>query len=125
VAVLIDEPEDNYRAKPLLHLSDLFGIDTGNVIWNNYGPGLYYFPIQFRDPNNAALFCGPVFPEFTDPENVQRDIEDWTELLSEIESRTDALVVWGGGPELDEINSEWFDDEPVFENDDVRVFRHR
>jgi len=125
VAVLIDQPEDNYRAKPLLHLPDLFGIDTANVIWNNYGPALYYFPIQFRDSKNAALFHGPVFPEFTDPGNVQKDLEDWTDLISAIESRTDVLVVWGGGPELDEINGEWFEDEPVFESDNVRVFKHR
>jgi hypothetical protein len=125
VAVLIDEPEDNYRAKPLLHVADLFGIDTGNVIWNNYGPGLYYFPVKFRDPSNAELFHGPVFPEFTDPENAQKDLDDWAKLLSQIQSRTDVLVVWGGGEDLDDTNAEWFEDEPVFENDDVRVFKHR
>jgi hypothetical protein len=125
VVVLIDEPEDNYTAKPLLHVSDLFGIDTGNVIWNNYGPGLYYFPIRFRDATDAALFPGPVVPEFTDTELREKDIEDWTDLLSKIEARTDVLVVWGGDPEIDEANSEWFADEPVFENDDVRVLRHR
>jgi hypothetical protein len=125
VAVLIDEPEDNYAAKPLLHVCDLLGIDTGNVIWNNYAPGLYYFPIRFRDPTNAALLPGPVFPEFTDPEIRQKDIEDWTDLLSKIEARTDVLVVWGGDRELDEVNSEWFGDDPVFENEDVRVFRHQ
>jgi hypothetical protein len=125
VAALIDQPEDNYRAKPLLHLADLFGIDTGNVIWNNYGPGLYYFPTKFRDARNTELFHGPVFPEFTDSANAQKDLDDWSKLISEIQSRTDVLVVWGGGPDLDDTYSEWFEDEPVFENDDVRVFKHR
>ena len=124
VAALIDQPEDDYRAKPLLHLADLFGIDTGNVIWNNYGPGLYYFPIKFRDARNTELFHGPVFPEFTDPEN-EKDIDDWSKLISDIQSRTDVLVVWGGGPDLDDTSAEWFEDEPVFENDNVRVFKHR
>ena len=124
VAALIDQPEDDYRAKPLLHLADLFGIDTGNVIWNNYGPGLYYFPIKFRDARNTELFHGPVFPEFTDPEN-EKDIDDWSKLISDIQSRTDVLVVWGAGPDLDDTSAEWFEDEPVFENDNVRVFKHR
>ena len=124
VAALIDQPEDDYRAKPLLHLADLFGIDTGNVIWNNYGPGLYYFPIKFRDARNTELFHGPVFPEFTDPEN-EKDIDDWSKLISDIQSRTDVLAVWGGSPDLDDTSAEWFEDEPVFENDNVRVFKHR
>jgi hypothetical protein len=125
VAVLIVEPETNYEPKPLLHLPELFGIDSGNVIWNNYGPGLYYFPVRFRDASNASLFYVRGIPEFTDHQISQEDLEDWADLLSEIEARTDVLVVWRGTAELDEVNSEWFADEPVFQNDNVRVFRHR
>ena len=90
-----------------------------------HGPGLYYFPIEFRDTRNTELLHGPVFPEFADPENAQKDLDEWSKLISEIQSRTDVLVVWGGGPDLDDTAAEWFEDEPVFENDDVRVFKHR
>ena len=125
VAVLIVEPETNFEPKPLLHLPDLLGIDTGNVIWNNYGPGLYYFPVQFRDSTNAILFYARGIPEFTYQRIGQEDLDDWEDLLSEIEGRTDALVVWRGTEELDKVNSEWFEDKPVFQNEDIRVFRHR
>jgi len=33
-------------------------------------------------------------------------------------------VVWGRSRELDEINSQWFGEEPVFEDGQIRVFRH-
>jgi hypothetical protein len=125
VVVLIVEPEDNYEAQPLLHVCDVLGIDTGNVIWNNYAPSLYYFPIQFRDAYNGTPFSTRRIPDFADPGMAQEDLEDWGDLLSEIEAKTDVLVVWGGTPELDDIDSEWYGDEPVFENDDVQVFRHQ
>src|SRR5436853_4296008 len=38
-----------YRANPVHNLSSALGIGTGNVVWNNYGPCLYYFPVRFAD----------------------------------------------------------------------------
>ena len=124
VAVLIIEPESDYEPKPLLHVSNLFGIGTGNVIWNNYAPALYYFPVQFRNASDRTLFYARGIPDFEQQEISQQDLEDWEDLLSEIEGRIDRLVVWGRSPQLDEINSEWFDDAPVFESEHVRVFMH-
>jgi hypothetical protein len=125
VAVLIVEPETICEPKPLLHVADLLGIDSSNVIWNNYGPGLYYFPVQFRDAGNRDLFYLRGIPELTYQRIEQQDLDDWSDLLSDIEARTDELVVWRGTPELDQVNSEWFDDDPIFENDNVQVFRHQ
>jgi len=125
IAVLLVNPEDEYAANPLTNISNLLGVDTGNVVWNNYAPALYYFPIQFRDETNSSLFYIRGIPAFTDQGIPGDELDDWAQLLSEIESKTDVLVVWGGTPELDEINSDWFEDDPVFENDNVRVFKHR
>jgi len=123
VAVLVIEPEIDYEPRPLVHLGDLFGIGTGNVIWNNYAPALDYFPIRFRDATDRDLFYVRGIPDF-EQQIAQEDLEYWEDLLSDIEGKTDVLVVWGRSDELDEINSEWFEDEPVFGNDNVRVFRH-
>jgi len=125
IVVLIVNTDDEYVSSPLLNLSNLLGVDTGNIIWNNYGPALYYFPVQFRDESNRTLFYTRGIPAFTDQDIAAEELEDWADLLSNIESKTDVLVIWGGTPELDEINAEWFGDDPVFENDDVRVFKHR
>ena len=36
-----------FRANPLLHAENWLGVDTGNVVWNNYEAMHYYFPVQF------------------------------------------------------------------------------
>jgi len=123
VAVLVIEPEIDYEPRPLVHLADLFGIDTDNVIWNNYAPALDYFPIRFRDATDRDLFYVRGIPDF-EQQIAQEDLEYWEDLLSDIDGKTDVLVVWGKSDELDEINSEWFEVEPVFASDNVRVFRH-
>ena len=46
VAVLSIGTGGRFRANPLLHAGNLFGIGTGNVIWNNYETAHYYFPVQ-------------------------------------------------------------------------------
>jgi hypothetical protein len=124
VAVLTIEPDLDYEPRPLLHLADLFGVQTGNIIWNNYAAALRYFPVRFRDPSNCDVFLVRGIPDFETAQIKQDDLDDWEELASEIEGKTDVLVVWGTSRELDEINSEWFGDEPVFEDGQIRVFRH-
>ena len=37
-----------FRANPLLHAEDWLGVDSGNVVWNNYEALHYYFPVQFK-----------------------------------------------------------------------------
>ena len=37
-----------FRANPLLHAEDWLGVETGNIVWNNYEALHYYFPVQFR-----------------------------------------------------------------------------
>src|SRR5262249_48121110 len=84
VAVLVVEPEIDYEPRPLVHLGDLFGIDTGNVIWNNYAPALDYFPIRFRDATDRDLFYVRGIPDF-EQQIAQEDLEYWEDLLSDIE----------------------------------------
>jgi len=114
-----------YRANPLHNLASALGIGTGNVVWNNYGPCLYYFPVRFADRDvsrramdlsNAGVFR---FKRYDESEHLI-----WYEkLLSESHEQIDALVVVGSHSEVDRINAEWYGPEPVFQTDAVRVFR--
>lgn len=114
-----------YRANPLHNLSSTFGIGTGNIVWNNYGPCLYYFPVRFADQNisRRALDLSNVgvfrFNAYDESEHLV-----WYEkLLSESHEQIDALVVVGSHREVDRINAEWYGPEPVFQTGEVRVFR--
>ncbi|HJQ27519.1 MAG TPA: hypothetical protein VKA60_26775 [Blastocatellia bacterium] len=114
-----------YRANPLHNLASAFGVGTGNVVWNNYGPCLYYFPVRFADAatsrlamdlSNAGIFR---FKSYDEHEHLL-----WYEkLLSESHERIDALVVVGAHAEVDRINAAWYGTTPVFERGAVRVFR--
>ncbi|MEN3333655.1 MAG: hypothetical protein V7641_3020 [Blastocatellia bacterium] len=114
-----------YRANPLHNLSSALGIGTGNVVWNNYGPCLYYFPVRFadREVSRRALDLSNVgvfrFKLYDESEHLV-----WYEkLLSESHEQIDALVVVGSQREVDRINAEWYGPEPVFQTGAVRVFR--
>jgi len=114
-----------FRANPLHNLSSAFGMGTGNIVWNNYGPCLYYFPVRFADGqvsrraldlSNVGVF------RFKDCDESEHLI--WYErLLSESHEQIDALVVVGSHSEVDRINAEWYGPEPVFQTGEVRVFR--
>lgn len=114
-----------YRANPVHNLSSALGIGTNNVVWNNYGPCLYYFPVRFADTevgrhamdlSNAGIFR---FQRYDESEHLIW----YKKLLSESHEQIDALVVVGSHMEVDRINAEWYGPEPVFQTGEVRVFR--
>ncbi|HKQ09109.1 MAG TPA: hypothetical protein VJ464_28560 [Blastocatellia bacterium] len=114
-----------YRANPLHNLSSTLGIGTGNVVWNNYGPCLYYFPVRFTDTESsqramdlsgAGIFCFKLYDE-------SEHLLWYEKLLSESRQQIDALIVVGAHSEVDRINAEWYGPEPVFQSGAVRVFR--
>ena len=48
IVTLLVKSRGRFRANPLLHAENWLGVDTGNVVWNNYEALHYYFPVQFR-----------------------------------------------------------------------------
>ena len=48
IVTLLVRSRGRFRANPLLHAENWLGVDTGNVVWNNYEALHYYFPVQFR-----------------------------------------------------------------------------
>ena len=124
VAVLSIGIGGRFRANPLLHAGNLFGIGTGNVIWNNYETAHYYFPVQ-----RAGGIEGPSPIELEwvalhdDPRDAEERADRWHELLRRHHSEIDRLVVWGTDPRLDAISARLF--QTVFQDGKVRVMRPR
>ncbi|HEY9232255.1 MAG TPA: hypothetical protein VIS78_08910, partial [Blastocatellia bacterium] len=114
-----------YRANPLHNLASTLGIGTGNIVWNNYGPCLYYFPVRFADQETSRLALdlsdAGIFRFKSDDE---REHLLWYEkLLSQSHEQIDALVVVGANAEVDRINAAWYGAAPIFQQGVVRVFR--
>ncbi len=122
VATLLIDIRGRFRANPLMHADNLLGLDTGNIVWNNYETRFYYFPVQFRpelehpsaeDLEEIALF---------DRDPTAR-AGAWEHLLRAHLGSIDVLVVWGADPLLDAINARWF--KTVDQVGDLRILRPR
>jgi len=117
----------SYCSNPIHNLPSALGMGNGNVVWNNYGPCLYYFPVKFSDDETGrrALRLSDVSVfHFKNPYIDEREhVAWWEQLLEETHDQIDTLVVAGANAEIDRINAQWYGTEPVFQNASVKVFR--
>lgn len=118
-----------FTVRPDAHLDALYGVGTGNVVWNNYEAAYYIFPVKFRseaaaqralelDKLNGTLRAAT--PEAMDDLAARRE-----GLLERNYSEIDALVVWGADARFDSEIARWFDPHPVFDSGELRLFRRR
>jgi hypothetical protein len=120
VATLLIGIPSRFRANSILHADNLLGVDTENIIWNNYETRHYYFPVQFCP--------GVDRPDAWQLEKLALEDRDdraerWRHELEAHHPSIDVILAWGKDPELDRISDVWF--EPVYEDGKVRVLRHR
>ena len=124
VATLLVGIPTRFRANPMVHADNLLGVDTGNVIWNNYETSHYYFPVQFKPTLDRPL---PSVLEAlaldNDPNGSARRASIWERELEAHHQAIDSILVWGKDDDLDQITSRWF--QSVFDRDNVRVFKRQ
>jgi hypothetical protein len=54
IATLLVTTRSRFRTNPLLHAECWLGVDTGNIVWNNYETVHYYFPVRLLTRVAAA-----------------------------------------------------------------------
>ncbi|AGA25066.1 hypothetical protein [Singulisphaera acidiphila] len=122
VATLLMGIPSRFRSNSILHADNLLGVDTGNVIWNNYETRHYYFPVQFNPavdrPDSETLELLALKVDHDEDRPLL-----WYLMLEAHHQSIDAILTWGKNAELDQISDRWF--KPVYENGNVRVLRHR
>ncbi len=111
-----------FRANPLLHAENWLGVDTGNVIWNNYEALHYYFPVQFRPgierPHPGDLELVSIHD---DPKDKANRLHDWERILSRYSDVIDVILIWKGDDELEAITRRGF--ALTERTGDVRIYR--
>jgi hypothetical protein len=124
VATLLITTKSRFRPNPLLHADNWLGVDTGNVVWNNYETGHYYFPVHFRSGIDRPL---PGDLEWVslheEPKEAAERASGWNEILSLHAHSIDVVVVWKSDPALEAITTRWFDE--VERRGDIHIFRRR
>jgi hypothetical protein len=123
IATLPATIRSRFRANPLYHIGDWLGVDSGNVVWNNYETRHYYFPVQFRPGIDRPH---PDELEFVitrdDPREATVRAREWQRILSCHADSIDELIVYKSDPQLDAVTERWF--HLVSRRSDVRIF-HR
>jgi hypothetical protein len=115
----------SYRVNPLLHIGSMLGVDTGNIVWENYEPTLPHFPVQFRTQAAEELTREllPVFFYEGGTGDLATRFARWTQLIERHHDEIDVLVVWGLPPEFDQMIDQWF--RVTFQTTNVRVLESR
>jgi hypothetical protein len=130
VALMIADPRTHYLLNPLPDIANQLGVSKDVVVWNNYGPSYYYFPVDFRsgqvrdqwkrvDSLNQLLVSGGVEAA------AKEHTTEWSAAVGEALDTTDVLIVWGVAPWFDSLCEKWFQPEPFFEQGELRAFKHR
>ena len=130
IALMVPDPRTHYVVNPLPSIANQLGVSSDAVVWNNYGPAYYYFPVAFRseqvrdqwkrvDSLNQLLLSG-------EGEAVARkNPGEWVAALGAALDQTDVLIVWGSAPWFEAHCEKWFQPQPFFEQGELRAFRHR
>jgi hypothetical protein len=122
IATLLVSTKSRFRPNPLLHADNWLGVDTGNVVWNNYETAHYYFPVHFQ-PGIDRPEPGDL--EWVSLHEGASEASDrasaWEQILSQHPDSIDVVVVWKSDPALDSITRRWFDQ--VERRGDVNIFR--
>jgi hypothetical protein len=125
IATLLVSSRGRFRANPLLHAENWLGVDTGNVVWNNYEARHYYFPVQFRPeierPDSGDLESISIHDDPNDPKAKAARLRDWEELLDRHAKSIDVVLFWKSDPELEAITRRWFN--LAQQTGDVRIFK--
>ncbi len=129
IVTLLVKSRGRFRANPLLHAEDWLGVNTGNVVWNNYETRHYYFPVQFKPALNRPL-PGDLEsvsihddPAQDNPEQRKSRLAEWEKILSQHADSIDVILFWKSDEELEAITKRWFDLQE--RRGDVQVFRKR
>lgn len=126
VATILTQPRGPYRSNPLLHVDNLLGVGTRNILWSNYEADHYYFPVRIRDgvPH-------PPVGEFErislmdDPADAGKRAALWDDLLEQHHDDIDVVVVRGSDLGLDAVTERYYALVANWPGNPVRVWRRK
>ena len=118
-----------YKANPLSNLNPLLGIGKNTKIWDNYELGYYIFPVIAKNPDEQRFIYefreANIVEICNSNENVSKKLEDLKRLLNFNHQKITVLLIWNEDERIKPIISEWFEVEPFFHNDKVKLYRHK
>ena len=128
-SIVVIDKALRYHASPVSMINNFNGIGRKNIVWDNYELGHYLFPVilnrakdkefVYRLTQNTALeidVSGPGFRE---------QVTQIDEIFGSDRGRINTLLIWGTLIELDAVVTKYFENEPFYRSQNVRLYRRK
>jgi hypothetical protein len=130
VTVVVADIRTHYLINPFPNLANQLGVSGENVIWNNLGPSYYYFPVAFQNEQHKesakkVTKMTELFYAGSAQETATKNPQQWQKEFGDVLDKTDVLVVWGAAPWFDSMNAKLYHPELIFEQGELRLFKHK
>lgn len=130
ITVVIADIRTHYLITPFPNLANQLGVNSENVVWNNFGPSYYYFPVAFRNEQleeyaKKIAKMNDLFFDAKAQEIATKNPQQWAKEFGGALDQTDVLVVWGAAPWFDSLNAKLYHPELIFERGKLRLFKHK
>lgn len=130
--ITLEENSLRFHASPVGQLNCYNGIGTNNIIWDNYEFGHYLFPLITRNIEDRRFIFDFTRGSFIGLDNTDDGFGNFDIKLGRINSsleshndRIETIALWGRDARVEGILNKWFEAEPYFENEKLRLFRHK
>ena len=117
-----------FRAMPQVHLTAFMAVGKNFRLWDNVELGSHLFPLAARNEEDRRWFavreangvnlCDPTVQAKTTFSRLDG-------VLQTRYARVTVLLVSGNDQRIDEIVGHWYEPQPFYENDGMRLFRRR
>lgn len=130
--ITLEDDSLRFHAHPIAQINSYNAIGTQSLVWDNYEFGHYLFPLTTRnieDRNFIFQFTQSSYIALDNPADQfggpDVKLERLNSSLESYNDRIETIALWGRDEHVEAVLSKWFEAEPYFENEKLRLFRHK
>ena len=127
--VILSEEDLRFHSAPLSLIDNYFGVDGGQLVWDNYEFAHYLFPVRTENLADREFILTLMGNKVYNPNEPE---SDFAPKLSRLENclaanheKITTLLIWGDNPRVVNMLNKWFVADPGASSGAVRVLRHR
>ncbi len=128
-SVTVYREHPRFHSTPETQLNLYNSIGNTMVAWDNYECGYFLFPIRNKSKADndftQRLASSNVFMSDDSPPVFAERLAGLDSALANDDGRLDALLVWSGRPDVDEVIWKYFEITPFYESLNLRLFRRK
>jgi hypothetical protein len=127
-SIVLNREGCQFKATPRGHLSAFIAVGKDTRLWDNFELNYYLFPVVARNEQDRQWFArhepnGLDFCNASEPSD--KMIGRLDRMLQTQYDRITVLLVWGRDERVDEVVGHWYESQPFYQDENVRLFRRR